>query len=247
MEITVLDWDSVFFKKPVAKIVIAKNEIVNAAALLNTCRQRLFKLVYLFVDGYNHTAVTELSKLAGLPVNTKIVFTTTAIKLENFKCLPVDTVVIMEARSKQKNLESDLLKLAVEAGAFSRFKKDKKIDAGLFLKMYSLWISNIIKDKKNTRILTAVTTAANQKEVSGFLAYKSTGSNFKIEFIAIDKKWQGKGIGKALVKTMMQQAAEKNIHYINVETQEENIEACAFYTACGFTIAEAIKIFHVHL
>ena len=247
MEITVLDWDSEFFKKPVAKIVIAKNEMVDAAALLNTCRQRLFKLVYLFVDDNNNTAVTELSKIAGLPVNTKIVFTSTTIKLENFKFLPADSVVIGEAGSKQQDLESDLLKLAVEAGSFSRFKLDKKIKAGLFFKMYSLWISKIIKDKKNTRIITAVTTAANQNEVSGFLAYKSIGDTFKIEFISIDKKWRGKGIGKALVKTMIQQAVEKNIHYINVETQEENIEACAFYSACGFTISEKMKIFHVHL
>ena len=174
-------------------------------------------------------------------------FTTKAVKTENFISLPADTVVIGEAGSKQQNLESDLLKLAVEAGSFSRFKIDKKIKAGLFFKMYSLWISKIIKDKKNTRIITAVTTAANQNEVSGFLAYKNTGDNFKIEFISISKNWQGKGIGKALVKTMMQHAIEKNIHYINVETQEENIEACAFYTACGFTISEKMKIFHVHL
>lgn len=247
MEITVLDWDSVFFRKPVAKIVISNNEIIDAIAVLNICSQRHFKLVYLFVDSNNHTAVNEISKLAGLPLNTKIVFTTSTIKLEKFTNLPGDTFVIGEAESKQQNLKSDLLKLAIEAGTFSRFKLDKKIEAGLFIKMYNQWISNIIQDKKNIHIITAFTKSENQNELSGFLAYKITIGKFKIEFIAIDKKWRGKGIGKALVKLLMQHAIERNIRQIFVETQQENIEACAFYTACGFEISEAVKIFHVHL
>ncbi len=247
MEITVLDWDSGFFKMPVAKVVIGKNETIDAAALINTCRERQFKLVYFFVDAINNTAVTALTKLTGLPLNTKLVFTTTDIKCEKLKELPVDVFVSGDQKNKQLNFESDLLKLAVEAGAFSRFTLDTKIEAGLFTKMYSQWVNNIINDKKNTCIITAETKPSTQNNLCGFLAYKSIGNNFKIEFIAIAKEWRGKGIGKSLVQKMMQQAIEKNIHQANVETQEENIEACAFYTACGFKITEAVKIFHVHL
>lgn len=247
MEITVLDWDSGFFKMPVAKIVIGKNETIDAAALINTCSQKQFKLVYFFVDANNNTAVAALTKLTGLPLNTKLVFATTDIKSEKLKELPVDVFVAEEQQSKQLNFESDLLKLAIEAGAFSRFTLDTKIEAGLFTKMYSQWVNNIINDKKNTCIITAVTKPPTQNKLCGFLAYKNISNNFKIEFIAIDKEWRGKGIGKSLIKKMMQQATEKKIQQANVETQEENIEACAFYTACGFKITEAVKIFHVHL
>jgi dTDP-4-amino-4,6-dideoxy-D-galactose acyltransferase len=245
MNITLLDWDSRFFKMPVVKIVISKNENITTAETLAYCIQQQYKMLYFFVDCNNYNALEELCKQTGPSISTKLVFSMKCIK-QNNKGEGFEGFTLIHKNEIEQNLKKGLLKLAIKAGTFSRFKLDKKIESGLFEEMYSHWINKIINDS-DTQIIAIANALPDKKEIIGFLAYKKMTDDFKVEFIAIEKKWQGRGLGNALLKKMMHEANEKNIKQIFVETQMENKVACAFYTACGFNITETIKIFHVHL
>ncbi len=54
--------------------------------------------------------------------------------------------------------------------------------------------------------------------------------------LCVADKFQRKGIGKRLVKTVIMRLKEKNINYLYVDTREENQKALNFYKSLGFKI-----------
>jgi len=248
MEISVLEWDTDFFKKPVAKIEINQNEEVDIIPIIDFCKEQDFKLLYFFVNSSNVIVTNKLLELLGSPINKKLIFISTAVNTQNCNTISGDGITIAEAKKEYgADFQIQLLKLAIKAGSFSRFKLDKKIGEQEFTEMYRLWIFGLVNDYENNRIIIASTVRKNKNAVIGFLAYKFMEESWKIEFISVDEKWQHKGIGGALVKKMMEMASEKSINYITVETQEENIKASNFYSSCGFSVKESVSIYHVHL
>lgn len=247
MEIDVLEWDTDFFKKVVAKITINQNEDVDFNSLFSYCKEHDFKLNYIFVDYHNTIVINKVRQLLGSPINTKITFESETINPENFKTVSGAGISIKPVSKLLPNLKKILLKLALAAGAFSRFKVDKKLSETAFENMYCEWVGRLINDDKGIRIIIASTHMGNEDIIIGFLAYSISDTAFKIEFISVDKEWKKKGIGKALIKNIMEEAMRENIHHITVETQKENVEACNFYSSCGFKVNKLYCIYHVHL
>ena len=48
--------------------------------------------------------------------------------------------------------------------------------------------------------------------------------------------WRGKGVGKALIRAGMEEAQCRNMQGICAIAQDNNLNACLFYLAAGFTI-----------
>ncbi len=57
-----------------------------------------------------------------------------------------------------------------------------------------------------------------------------------IDDIAVDVKFRGRGIGRALIQRVVEWAKEKNFPGIMLETQNNNVAACRLYESCGFTL-----------
>ncbi len=55
-----------------------------------------------------------------------------------------------------------------------------------------------------------------------------------VDELVVTEAFQGKGIGRALIKTARTFALEKGCLELEVGTAEENASACAFYRAVGF-------------
>jgi ribosomal protein S18 acetylase RimI-like enzyme len=249
MEIVVLNWDTIFFKRVVAKIQIKQNEDIDIFSALNYCRKQGFKLVYVFLSTGNTKVTSKLQQQLGTPINKKLVFVKSNINSEGFENVSDkkielrrvnDTVIIPQ-------LNKQLLKLAITAGSFSRFKLDEKISESEFKEMYAIWINELIANNDKNKIIIATTVIENTNIIIGFLAYKQIDRTCNIEFIAVSKDWRQKGIGKAMLKRMMEEPDSQNINQISVATQEENIGACKFYFSCGFNVNESNNIYHVHL
>jgi ribosomal-protein-alanine N-acetyltransferase len=54
--------------------------------------------------------------------------------------------------------------------------------------------------------------------------------------LAVRPTWQGKGIGNAIVKDLMQQVRKRGYHRLTVNTQEDNLRSLALYQRLGFTL-----------
>lgn len=242
MKISVLDWDSGFLKKPVAKIEIDNNEQVEFNSVLQLCKSRKFKLVYIFLNSSNKNLVKSFKKQLGEPVNIKQVYQSESLKKNSIEKIGYVAIKINK-KNVTGEIEKQLLQMAIKAGKFSRFKLDKKIGDKKFVELYKTWISTIVKDKN----CSIIVSYEKSNELAGFLAYKKKHAEIKIEFISVKEAFKKKGIGKGLINTLLNEADSKKIKLVKVETQAENTAACKFYKSCGFSLSESYHVFHLHL
>ena len=63
--------------------------------------------------------------------------------------------------------------------------------------------------------------------------HQINNSTAQIRYMAVDDRWQGRGIGGALLSYLEEQARERSIKLIKLNARENNIE---FYTKRGYQI-----------
>ena len=66
---------------------------------------------------------------------------------------------------------------------------------------------------------------------------------YEIKNIAVNEAYQGRGIGKKLVKALVALAAEKGAKRVEVGTGNSSISQLAFYQKCGFRFDRIVKGF----
>ena len=62
-----------------------------------------------------------------------------------------------------------------------------------------------------------------------------------VEDICVSKSNRGQGVGTALLQKAIEWAKEKKLHGLALETQDNNLLACRFYSKCGFVVIGAVN------
>lgn len=89
-------------------------------------------------------------------------------------------------------------------------------------------------------------TAEIDKQTAGvFVLLKISSYTIELINIAVDERYQGKGIGKALVKDAIQKAKDLGFKKIEVGTGNSSIDQLALYQKCGFRITGINKDFFI--
>lgn len=106
---------------------------------------------------------------------------------------------------------------------------------------HTIWVAEDLQVQK--------TLTNHQNKVIGWIhafhALRLASSNFiEIGGIAVSSEQQGKGAGRALVRTAYEWAESLNC-YIRVRCNENRLEAHQFYQALGFTHDKNQKIFQL--
>lgn len=93
---------------------------------------------------------------------------------------------------------------------------------------YSLYIEN--PDK-------AVFLAYFDKECVGQIVLRNDWNKYAfVEDICVSKSSRGQGVGTALIQKAIEWAKDKDLCGLALETQDNNLLACRFYSKCGFAI-----------
>lgn len=77
----------------------------------------------------------------------------------------------------------------------------------------------------------------NSDEIVGFIAFYSNDSVKKISYIsmiAVSPEHKRKGYGTKLIEAAVKSSREKNMKYIRLEVNKNNINAISFYKYFGF-------------
>lgn len=231
--ITKLPWDSNFFSLEIYCTEIQEWSEEDYSFFQFEMNSIPLDLVYIF--SLNEIPLKNtLIKFGDLYlVDKKIVFTKSLIGLNNLK---VQNVVLFENENP-----SLLYDLSFEAGKFSRFKKDIRLNYK-FKELYQIWVDNSIKGSFADFTLIYKLRDSIQSFVTG----KVKNNIGKIGLIATLPTSQGKGIGSKILKEAERYFSELNAINIEVDTQLENKLACSFYKKNGFEPKNIIYIYHYY-
>lgn len=133
-----------------------------------------------------------------------------------------------------------LYSLAFESGKYSRFKLDNNFCQNKFELLYSKWVDNSI----NKQFADKLFYTKELNDVIGFVTVKLNNKFATIGLIAVAENFQGRGIGKKLLSKVETYCVSNNVFELQIPTQKENRQACAFYTSLGFNIIEEKIIKH---
>lgn len=144
---------------------------------------------------------------------------------------------IRKANIKDKK---KIQKIAIENLNFSRFNLDDKIKkkAGL---IKSEWVNNFFKKKRGD----ALYLVEYKKKIAGFVLLLFDKKKLIIDLIAIEKKYQNKGLGRKLIE-FIEKIYYKKFDTIKVVTQSNNKNSLIFYKNNNFKILKKELIFHKH-
>lgn len=178
-------------------------------------------------------------KNGGLLVDTKITYRRDISHVHIDKEL-VDTHI---SSIFHKKTSRTLNKLAISAGHFSRFFKDKHIKKETCRMLYKEWVRKSLTGELADNVLVY----KDEKKILGFITYKISNRTGRIGLIAVSKASQGRSIGTKLMQSALWEMKKKNVKTIEVVTQNANKSACAFYKKNGYDIYKKEYIFHFWL
>lgn len=223
-ELKRLEWDSNFFDLKIAELRINENK---DKFIIEKIKEFSYDLVYLF-------SKKEINNILNLNfIDLKRIYIKSINKNNEYS---IDEKIV----SYTGSLNNQFLSLAQDAGSFSRFKKDKNLTRN-FNKMYETWL----KKSVSREIADEVFVYMEELNIYGFVTIKKNNQQATIGLIAVDSQKQKKGIGRKLIHAVEKWAIDQKLYKISVATQQQNIDACNFYSKMGFEIHDEEYIYHV--
>ncbi len=230
MRLEKLEWDSNFFNYNIGRIIINENQTLDIPEFLSNSKE--FKLVYIFSK---LSLQNELFKL----VDEKVVL---YLELSQTNFDLTSDFFSVKSFNKFNHNQKELEALAIESGAYSRFKIDENFKSNEFIKLYQRWISLSIDGKLAFDIIIATD---KDESIIGFVTLnKKSESTVVIGLIAVSGAHRRKGIGKKLLQCAITNCYELGYKEIQVVTQIKNLNAIELYKNLGFEIKEKTFVYH---
>lgn len=232
-------WDSNFFGFKVARIIPENMTPAELGDELRVLKEHSFRFVYLFLDPLD----SEFNSLAvdngGTLIDGKITY---SLKLaEDFSENGSDD--IFEFQDQDEQMENRLISLSFQAGTFSRFRRDPKLNPDQFERLYSIWVKNSL----NGIMADQVYVYKKDGEIKGFITLRTKTGFGEIVLIGVDQGERGSNIGTGLLNKAKSFFHGQGIFYIRVVTQKNNVPACKFYEKNGFTVEKIKNVYHFWL
>ena len=235
-EYNILDWDSYFFGFSVAKILSKELDINALVKILHELKEKKVKLVYWSSENTNKISKESIKSIGGLLTGKKV----TLVKdlTTNSDISEKISRKIVKYSSIKPN--TDLLKLIVQGGIYSRFYNDPKISKKQYEELHKLWMTNSVKNN------TIFIIERNQN-IIGFVSLNEKNNRGNIDFIVVDKKYRGKGLATDLMLHAHDWLLKKGYKKVQADTQENNISAINMYKKLGYELEKIQKVYHIWL
>lgn len=140
--------------------------------------------------------------------------------------------------------ESDadaLRKIGRESFQYSRFHMDPEIPKAAANRSREEWVVNGLRGRADEVLVAEV-----DGKVAGFVVCKSAGKTVSaLDLIAVDKMFQGRGIGYDLTIGFLHHAQSRG-RSGQVGTQDVNIASVKLYEKAGFKLTKMTLTFHKH-
>lgn len=227
-----LNWDSNFFGYPVAKVILDKKANDNIFNIFHQLTSEKYRLTYLFVSPDDLKLNRQIKEKGAILVDQKTIFTKSC---ENHHYYSNEIVKL-----DSTEINEQLIKLALQAGSFSRFRLDKNFTQKEYERLYTEWLINSLNKEPAIKTFAAI----KDSEIIGITTLEDKKSYSAIGLVAIDEEHRRKGIGYDLIHTADTISFDMGFKEIKVVTQFQNKDACRLYEKCNFNIENITNIYH---
>ncbi len=230
-----LQWDTDYFGIKSAKVSL--NGIIDLKSQAE---------IKSFCDDYNFITIANIgnlkennywlgSKTAAFLTDLNVQFIKTVDNNSISKQGCSDTVVINKLPYNQQ-----IVNIAHQTFKYSRFFNDPHLPSRQSKSIYLHWTKCAFGQPDKYFVIYQ-----KKDEVAGYILFSLLDGHAVIELIAIDKKYQGKKMGAALIDSLALYILNKGLNKIKVGTQIDNIRATQFYISNGFRYLSCSSIYHL--
>jgi dTDP-4-amino-4,6-dideoxy-D-galactose acyltransferase len=228
----VLDWDSQFFNRAVAKVCRSHLTLEDAQRVRNWAGQHGIQTVYF---------LAQLDDLPSAWAAEATGFRFVDIRL-TYEHKSPQTFGDSRIRQSRPSDQADLEVMASRSFSLTRFARDPAFGPDGAARLYREWLRKSLSGWAQQTLV-----AESNGRPAGFVTCHITSGVGSIGLVAVDEKERGKGLGPALVLCANSWLLESGAQSITVVTQGANLAAQRIYEATGFTTKAVEMWFHLTL
>ncbi len=225
-----LSWDTKYFG-----ILSAKLELTGEVDQENQVAVFEFVEKYDFITIVNHKNRAYNNQWIGRCTSAFL----TDINIQLTKRVlthSLDQGVIVNNNMPRNNR---IIEIAKESFEYSRFFNDPFLPQEQARNIYVHW-TDCAFNKEDRYFVTCVRGGT----IAGYLIFSIEESVGVIEIIAVDRAYQGQGVGRSLIASLDSLLGSLGIENVRVGTQIENSAAISFYASLGFRYDNCKSIYH---
>lgn len=238
-------WDSEFFGLKTGKI---NSELPLTSEIVSLLREETKNKGYQFLYYFPPSSV-QLKSQPDIKVLSELGFEyidhhgTLLLDLEKLPFPQPSSIPFFSISSPNECNYVQLKKLVQQLSVLSRFYLDQKIPREKVKELYDLWIDRSF----NGPMGDYVYIIGSKENPLGFVTYKKLNEEeIDLPLIAISEEERGKGSGKILVLSSLNQL-KKQFKRCSVKVSLGNVNAVRFYESLGFRLQESHQVFHAHI
>jgi len=231
-----LDWDTDFFGYNVAFLSclhLTENIYKNISLFVEENKIRLIE----YLCNCHDSRSVEIAEKSGFSfVDIRITFIKHLVSSQPYQ-LPGG----IEFR---KSTEQDILALEKIANGIytkSRYFFDKRFEEKKVIEFYLSWVRKAVRGEFDDECWCL--TENNEPFAFCTVRYVKNGTA-QIGLLGMSNLYQGRGLGKALLKSVFEVLLKKNISWVTVATQGRNYPAQNLYQSVGFITKETQLWYH---
>jgi GNAT superfamily N-acetyltransferase len=239
IEYSLVPWDAEIFGFPVAQVgSIELDEGADGAPALQAfdawCGKQHVRLVSCRLD---HLQLRESMALEG--IGFRFVELVYAPRFDAFHSIevPAHAIEVSQATSDDLGRIQDIAESAFTTG---RFLLDWRLPPELSRRRYATWVRNSF-DSTDQQILKA---EVDGDLVGFFIVEERPDRSVYWHLTAIAPRWQGKGIGLSVWRTMLMRHRTEGATFVETTISGHNAPVMNLYARLGFRFSSAQMTFH---
>ena len=186
----ILEWDTAFFKFPVARITTEDISEHDVSKIFPLLQKNKVKLVYWSFNIKKQQLDSIAKNYNGFLTGQKVQFVKNLDQKE--KRMITLSPMIQLRQYHEKIIHDDLIDLIIQGGIYSRFFTDPKITRQQYENLHRQWITNSIQEN-------ALFILEKKKKIIGFISLNEKMKRANIDFIVVDDDFRRQGLANVLM------------------------------------------------
>lgn len=222
-----LDWDSAFFGRRIARVVGHHLSPKLIQAILSWCEEMHIECLYFLANSDDPQTVQIAAQYDFKLVDIQVTLQNQLTQADLSASKPWGGII----RPASPHDSDSLVGIAANSYTLSRFYYDRCFPLESSQSLYETWIRESCQGYAQ-----AVLVAEADGDALGYVTCHLSDSEneARIGLLGIDQGIQGKGVGSSLVLSALDWFASNQQDRVNAVTQGRNIAAQRLYQRCGF-------------